>query len=73
MFEDLLGHLFVLDKSADSHLTLGLGAVVGINPKYVRKWLQIGKCRSLLALSSNIFFFSKSLMFICSIAFIVCL
>jgi len=26
MLEDLLDHLFVLDKSEDSHLTLALGA-----------------------------------------------
>jgi len=34
MLEDLLDHLFVLDKSEDSHLTLALGAGWGINLTY---------------------------------------
>ena len=31
MLEDLLDHLFVLDKSEDSHLTLALGAGQGVH------------------------------------------
>jgi hypothetical protein len=34
MLEDLLDHLHVLDKSEDSHLTLALGAGLGINLIY---------------------------------------